>query len=344
MQRRRHLLLMVMAALLSGCATTVNASALRTSRLPNLAPAGPFTLGADTLTLLRGGEATFTALNGLLSGATREIDVEMYEFGRPDLADDLVAAHRRGVAVHVIVDPTVDVSAVTESHLRAAGVSVVDYPVRSLMIDHVKLLVVDGTVGVVGGVNWGVASWANHDFDAEVRGPVVTNLLSVFRRDLVTCGIAAMIPTPVDDPALLVATTLPSDDIHPLAIDVIDSARTRLDLALFVITDTPIVHALERAAERGVSVRVLLDPSQRSSDPSAAALRNAGISLRMYASAGELLHAKVVVADDETVLFGSANWSSGGFVRNHEVDVKIPHAPLVARAFEEQIEADWAGS
>ena len=48
------------------------------------------------------------------------------------------------------------------------------------MIDHVKLLVVDATVAVVGGINWGAGSAANHDFDVEVRGPAVTNLARVF--------------------------------------------------------------------------------------------------------------------------------------------------------------------
>src|SRR6202035_3275835 len=83
--------------------------------------------------------------------------------------------------------------------LRTAGIDVVDYPVRKQMIDHVKLLVVDGSVAVVGGINWGVKSPANHDYDAEVRGPVVRNLDRVFDRDLVTCGRDAPVPDPGAD-------------------------------------------------------------------------------------------------------------------------------------------------
>ncbi len=56
-------------------------------------------------------------------------------------------AHRRGVAVTVIADPSESATAATALTLRAAGIDVVDYPVRARMIDHVKLLVVDGVGG-----------------------------------------------------------------------------------------------------------------------------------------------------------------------------------------------------
>ena len=165
------------------------------------------------------------------------------------------------------------------------------------MIDHVKLLVVDAAVAVVGGINWGVNSPANHDYDAELRGPVVHNLDRVFDRDLVTCGRGVPVPDTVADASIDVAATLPGAEIRPLALGLIDDAQHTLDLELFVLTDTGIVHALEAAALRGVAVRILLDPSQPSSDPSYSALLSAGIQVRWYRSRGELLHAKAIVAD-----------------------------------------------
>ena len=235
-------------------------------------------------------------------------------------------------------------SVATAASLRSAGIDVVDYPVRKEMIDHVKLLVVDAQVAVVGGINWGVNSPANHDYDAEVRGPAVRNLDRVFDRDLVTCGRSAQVPDRVADAAVDVAATLPGAEIRPLALGLIDAARHTLDLELFVLTDTGVVHALEAAAGRGVAVRVLLDPSQPSSDPSYAALGTAGVAVRWYRSRGELLHAKAIVADATSVLFGSANWSGGGFARNHELDIELIAAPVVARQMLAQMDLDWASS
>src|SRR5207244_5047928 len=130
-------------------------------------------------------------------------------------------------------------------------------------------------------INWGVTSPANHDYDAMLRGPAVINLERVFMRDLVTCGRGVAVPDAVADPGVLVASTLPGTEIGPLVIDLIEAAHTSLDLELFVLTDTGVVHALESAHARGVAIRVLLDPSQRPSDPSFAALRAAGVDARL---------------------------------------------------------------
>ena len=111
-----------------------------------------------------------------------------------------------------------------------------------------------------------------------------------------------------------------------------------------MLTDTGIVHALEAAAARGVDVRILLDPSQPSSAPSYAALRGAGVDVRWYRSQGELLHAKAIVADATAVLFGSANWSGGGFARNRELDIELPGACCSGRGMLAQMDLDWVAS
>lgn len=268
----------------------------------------------------------------------------MYEFGRDDIAEALLDAHRRGVAVTLIVDPSVSVTRLTESRLRAAGLDVLDYPVRKLMIDHVKLLVVDSRVAVVGGINWGSTSDRNHDVDAAITGPAARNLDRIFQADLIACGRPATVPPAEDDDHILVAATLPGTDIRPLVMQLIEGAHRSLDLELYVITDSGIVHAVEAAAARGVAVRVMIDPGQRPSDASAGALTAAGIALRRYRTSGEKLHAKLGVADARDALFGSANWTAGGFQRNHEVDVEILDAPAIAAQLTAMVDADWSAS
>ena len=312
---------------------------------PLLGPAPPVQVGADQVALLRSGPATFARLESLINAARVSIHVEIYEFGRRGLAAALIAAKSRGVSVTVIDDPSEVSSVATAALLRTAGIDVVDYPVRKQMIDHVKLLVVDAAVAVVGGINWGVSSPANHDYDAEVRGPVVRNLDRVFARDLVTCGRDVPVPDRgrrCVDRSSRRPCPAPRSGRSPSAL--IDGAQHTLDLELFVLTDTGVVHALEAAALRGVAVRVLLDPSQPSSDPSYAALRGDGIQVRWYRSRGELLHAKAIVADATSILFGSANWSGGGFARNHELDIDLISAPVVAAEMLAQMNLNWAAS
>jgi len=343
LQRRAGLL--ALTALLSGCAQAAAATAAAPPPpAPLLGPAPPVWAGSDQVTLLRSGPATFTRIRALIDSARISVHVEVYEIGKRDLVDALVAAHARGVVVTVIDDPSEVHSAATAQLLRTNAVDVVDYPIRKLMIDHVKLLVVDGAAAIVGGINWGVTSPANHDYDALIRGPAVHNLDRVFDRDLATCGRRVAVPDLVADSAVLVASTLPAAEIRPLAIDLVEHAHTSLNLELFVLTDTGIVHALEAALLRGVAIRVLLDPGQGSSDPSAVALEAAGVSVRRYRTHGELLHAKAIVADSESVLFGSANWSGGGFARNHEVDIETVSSRAIAAQMQAQMTLDWNAS
>jgi phosphatidylserine/phosphatidylglycerophosphate/cardiolipin synthase-like enzyme len=327
-----------------GAGAVPPAAAGSATALPLLPPVAAVVDGSDSIGVLRSGEPTFTEIGRLLGGARASIQVEVYEFGRADLAAGLVAARERGVAVTVVDDPSEIATAATALELRAHGVDVADYPVRARMIDHVKLLVVDGNVAVVGGINWGAASAANHDFDVEVRGPVVRNLARVFTRDLVTCGRVLVVPPAVPDSAVLVAATLPGAEILPMVLAELDGAHRTLDVAMFTLTDSAVVAALEAALARGVAVRVLLDPSERPSDPSAASLRGHGVAVRLYRSSGEKLHAKAAVIDGASVLLGSANWTVSGFGHNHELDVAIPGNRAIASAFAQQFSSDWAAS
>jgi phosphatidylserine/phosphatidylglycerophosphate/cardiolipin synthase-like enzyme len=335
-------LLLLLAAGLSACAPMASRAAPAATAAAYPAQAGPpAAVGADTVTVLPRGVVAFPVIQRLVETARRRVDVEIYEFGRDDLAAALVDAHRRGLEVTVITDPSVAASEATAAHLRAAGIGVAGYPVRRQMIDHVKLMVVDGgAAAVVGGINWGRASDLNHDFDALVRGPAAANLERVFLRDLATTGRPAPVPAEVEDARVVIATTLPDAGIHPLALELVDGARATLDLELFVLTDAGVVHALVRAQTRHVRVRLLLDPGQRPSDASADLLRAAGVEVRLYRGSGEKLHAKAAVADGHRILFGSANWTAGGFERNHELDIGLDSAeaaaPLLAA-----MRADW---
>ncbi len=335
----------VLVGFLASCGSSAGAPRPAAAALSYPASAGPpVHVGADTVQVLPRGSTAFPVILALIRGATRSVEAEMYEFGRDDIAAALLEAHRRGVAVTLIVDPSVAVTRVTEARLRAAGLDVLDYPVRKQMIDHVKLLVVDARVAVVGGINWGSTSDRNHDVDAAISGPAAHNLERIFSADLVACGRTVAVPPPLDDDHVLVAATLPAADIRPLVMQLIDGAQSTLDLELYVVTDTGVVHAIEGAAARGVRVRVMIDPGQRPSDASAAALTAAGVALRRYRTSGEKLHAKLGVADGRTALFGSANWTAGGFQRNHEVDVEIVDAPAVAALLTAMVDSDWSAS
>jgi phosphatidylserine/phosphatidylglycerophosphate/cardiolipin synthase-like enzyme len=339
---RLRLPLLLLALLAASCAPGRTPSAVAVA-LPPI-PAAPIVTGADQLVPLPDGPSAFSAIAGALRHARHSIDLELYEFQRPDLAALLLDAHDRGVVVTGIKDPSERSSRPIWAELEQGGIHVVAFPLERLTIDHVKLLVVDGIEAIVGGINWGTHSRVNHDFDVLAVGPVVDNLERVFRQDLALAGEAAVLPPPSADRQVQVLVTHPGEGIRAAALAAIGAAQYSIDIEMFVLSDRLVLNALASAARRGVHVRAILDPTQPQNAAAIAELQPSGALMRSYVQAGdELLHAKLGIFDRQTVLFGSCNWSRSGFTRNHELNLLV-HDATLARVFLSRLEQDWAMS
>ena len=117
---------------------------------------------------------------------------------------------------------------------------------------------------------------------------------------------------------------LTEEKIADAAVAMIDAAQPgdTLDLVMFYLADRPVVRALKRAARRGVSLRVLLDPNKdafgrtKNGMPNRQVARElvaVGVPVRWAATHGEQMHAKLLLARYATgmgdVLLGSANFT-----------------------------------
>jgi phosphatidylserine/phosphatidylglycerophosphate/cardiolipin synthase-like enzyme len=281
----------------------------------------------------------FDAVRETMAAARGRLLVEMYEFGRSDLALALAAARSHGVDVRVVLDPTVPVTLVTGRRLAAAGVPVRYYPVddHAQQIDHVKLLLGDDRA-LVGGMNWGTTSDRNHDYALLLRAPPdLLRLSRIFEQDWALAGGS---PTPLAGESGPIAQTAPGTEIRRLLEGALASAQRRIEAEVFDLTDPDVILLLESARRRGVAVRVLLDPGQDVNRPSYAQLRRGSTEVRWFRPPlGGKLHAKAMLADGLLVL-GSANWSRHGLDVNHELDVATADAGAVA-AYAGRFEADW---
>jgi len=267
----------------------------------------------------------------------------MYEFGRGDLALALRQARDRGVDVRVIVDRTVAQSARTADRLAAAGLAVRAYPVddHRHQIDHVKLLLTAGAA-LVGGMNWGRTSAANHDyaFETQTKG-VLGRLRAIFEQDWALAGGS---PAPLPPVREAVAQTTPGHEIRDHLEAALRGARRAVQAEIFTLTDPDVIAGLAAARRRGARVRVLLDPNQDANRPSFDLLRSAGVEARWYpVPPGAKLHAKAALFDGRRLLLGSANWTFGGLSVNHELDLLSEDAQAGA-AFASRFEQDWSAS
>jgi phosphatidylserine/phosphatidylglycerophosphate/cardiolipin synthase-like enzyme len=285
----------------------------------------------------------FSLVGRLIADAKHRVFVEMYELGRRDIVRGLASDRMGGADVRVVTDPTVNASRVSLDALQRSGVAARFYPVDDTahQIDHVKLLIADDEA-VVGGMNWGAHSDRNHDYVLETSDVVeVDRLVRIFEQDWsLAGGVPRLVPP---DSASHVAQTAPGEEIRRLLSASFTSARVRLWAEVYTLTDSDVLLALASAHQRGVDVRVLLDPGQPYNRRSFDGLRSAGVPVRWYpAPPGTLLHAKIGLFDAK-LLLGSANWTYSGLDVNHELDIETQDPQAVA-AYGSRFELDWARS
>jgi cardiolipin synthase A/B len=307
------------------------------------APHQPITAVGPATVQLWQDAAIFTPVRQLIdrAGPGDTVWVEMYEFGRDDLATALRQAHDRGADVRLIVDRTVPASGAIADRLLAAGLAVRAYPVddHRHQIDHVKLLFT-GSRALVGGMNWGTASYRNHDYAYEVEVPAVLDRLrAIYLQDW---SLSSGQPAPITPAVGPVDQTTPGEEIRATIMGALASATRSVDAEVFVLTDSDVIAALAAAGRRGVHVRLLLDPGQDVNRPSFDLLKESRVDVRWYpVPPGTLLHAKAALFDGRRLLVGSANWSRSGLSVNHELDLLFEDAGA-AGTFASRFEKDWS--
>lgn len=118
--------------------------------------------------------------------------------------------------------------------------------------------------------------------------------------------------------------------VEPVVQELIISAKEEIHILAYLITETviPLLHLLKDPMTRGVKVTIVINNYKGCSETVKEELLALGqfghIQVVDFSdSEGSLLHAKVLVMDRSRAVFGSANFSWGGMVANHEIGVLL---------------------
>jgi phosphatidylserine/phosphatidylglycerophosphate/cardiolipin synthase-like enzyme len=128
-------------------------------------------------------------LASALVHAMRRVLAEVYTLTDPEVIAELVEAHRRGVAVRVLLDPHQPYNQHGYEVLRAGGVEVRWYPVPREAKLHAKIGLFDGVL-VLGSANWTLSGLGvNHELDIETGDPVAVETYATrFAADWTNAG------------------------------------------------------------------------------------------------------------------------------------------------------------
>lgn len=128
---------------------------------------------------------------------------------------------------------------------------------------------------------------------------------------LLLCGTVASHGQAEED--MQVILTSPTVSMETETKQLLDAATRSVDSLAYKLKNKNILSALERAVERGVTVRVIADPTEyKDSGNFFRQLAKAGATVKLYDGLGSQskLHAKGTIYDRRVVLTGSPNWSN----------------------------------
>ncbi|MGE3847093.1 MAG: cardiolipin synthase [Gammaproteobacteria bacterium] len=339
-----------------------------------------FTAGNE-VSLLTDGPSTFESFARALADAHHHIHVETFIFSDDKLGHSFAALlaekSRQGVEVRLLYDGlgSWDADPALFDQLRDAGVAVQAYRPLSLdavgsvlngdmnQRDHRKLLVVDGRIAFVGGIN--ISGTYNsgsslspgaepglsdgwRDTQVRIEGPAAQQFQALFFATWAAAGGAPAPPAaeffpPIAPRGTALVAAVASEPgasteaaIHRCYLAAIEGARRRLWITqAYFAPDRALRRALREAAGRGVDVRVLLPGfSDSRMVLNASRAIYAGLlarGVRIFEFDQAFVHAKTAVVDDSVSLVGSANMDFRSLLDNNEVTALIVDASTAQR-------------
>ena len=137
----------------------------------------------------------------------------------------------------------------------------------------------------------------------------------------------------------------PTDGVAPV-INELDHARCTIDVGIYLLTNEDVITALERAAGRGVRVRVIVEryPFGGSTDTTALASRldAAGIEHTWSDSRFRFTHAKYIVVDRQVAIIMNMNLTASAVKGNREFGAISTDRAVAAEA-QAIFDGDWNG-
>ena len=326
-------------------------------------------VGGNRIGLLQDGDGAYPEMIAAIDAAAASVALSTYIF-RGDAAGArfvaaLSRARGRGVEVRILVDGIGGGYFFSRAflQLRAAGVPVAAFmhsylpwqmPFLNLR-NHRKLLLIDGRIGFIGGLNIGDENVlagrpgaAVRDMHFRVEGPVVHQMTETFADDWHFTTNERLhgrrwFPTSADDGAGAIAarviTSGPDQDVEKIEFAILQAIscaqRSIRIMTPYFLPDERVITALALAAMRGVGVELLAPERSNhlvvnwAMGAHMAPLLEAGCSIR--AVAPPFNHAKIMTIDGGWALIGSANMDVRSLRLNFEANMEVYDAAFVRR-------------
>ncbi|MGA6925407.1 MAG: phospholipase D-like domain-containing protein [Desulfosarcina sp.] len=327
-------------------------------------------IAGNQVELLIDGPMTFDAMFAAIRQARHHIHLETFIFDDESISRKLtrllIERHRAGVTVRMVIDGfgALESDESVLNPLREAGIQVYIYhPIRPTEMlrfwrintrHHRKMLIVDGRIGFLGGINiskvyasssLGASIYQKdnregwRDTHLRVEGPIVAQMQSLFvafwtglhgGEPLSGTDYFPSLPNQGNMLVRLVSSMAEDDahEVYRLYLAALNFARQTIWITQgYFSPNRAFIEALKAAAHRGVDVRLLL-PGLTDSWITISSSRwhyeellEAGV--RIFERRDVLQHAKTAVIDGVWSTVGSTNLDYRSFLHANEANLVI---------------------
>lgn len=312
----------------------------------------------NRFSILMGGDQAYPAMLAAIRSARQSLAMASYIFRDDGAGEEFVAAlseaQKRGVEVRVLVDSVGAgyIFSPIYHRLRREGVIVARFlhtwrPWRMPFLNmrnHRKILVADGRLAFMGGINVGDENCLSrrprhyvNDIHFRVEGPVVRSVMEAFARDWGFTTEESLDqdiwwpPLKAEGPVLARGhRSGPDADIYKIETLVgaaLSLARKRMRIVTpYFLPDQRLEFAIAQAVMRGVKVEIVI-PGRSDYTFFDWAVR---AHLRFFRYTGAEVsfspppfdHSKLATVDGEWSLIGSSNWDARSLRLNFEYDLE----------------------
>jgi len=337
----------------------------------------PFT-SYNKAELLINGETTFDAIFKGIDKAQDYILVQFYKINDDKLGKKLqtklIAKAKIGVRIYLLYDD-IGCTPLPRSYMekmRNNGIEVHNFKsrkgwahrLRLNFRNHRKIVVVDGKIAYVGGLNVSDKYMGIHpkygywrDTHVKIEGPSVQSVQLPFISDWYWA--TQEVPELSWEPSylhewknnVLVLPSGPADELETCGIffvHAINSAKKRLwIISPYFVPDQQVLCALQLAGLRGVDVRVMIPEKSDLFITNLSTLSYlqdiTKVGIKVYRYKKGFLHQKTMLIDNERSMIGTANFDNRSIRINFEINILFSSNEFASKVEEMMIE-DFSNS
>ncbi len=363
---------------------TKNGGSLSAEMLDRILP-DTRAIEGNSVILLRDGTAAYPQMLREINNAKRAIMLQSFIIADDEIGRDILKALEfkasTGVEVKILYDSFGSFFSAFYRMFNKFGRGIDKFKIRPFslmnsftrwrfqMRNHRKLLVVDGRVAFLGGINISAENVptkrhgesAIHDLHCRIEGPVVGELELSFLRDWMYAAdeppenlVSSVVLPPVErrgeHTIRLVASGWGQcyEGSEKVFYTAVATARKSVwIISPYFVPDTPFLMALRMAVARGVEVRIIVPLNNNHFYVKLASRSFYGTliedGVRIFERKGVFVHAKAMLVDSEWALVGSSNCDVRSFRLNFELDAVIRGEPFIG-SLKQELESELAAS